>query len=253
MLTHLTKYVRLWGPLWTHSAFGFENKNGQLKHLFHGKSDVNQLLFNINVGYALQLMYPKLGSYESQDVMKFIYLTNAPRSNMILIGQNTYSIGQTSVVIPNREQASALGTLTHHRIETFSRLYKDGTLYYSTTYSRASCNKRDDTICCFRASRDSTVMFGRIELFVLSPTPSILLRQLQPEERSLLQEAGHPCRPQLAIYQRVDLLNSYVVPVIIPTSSTPVSLDQCILSKAVIVSVSDKHYVIPQPNNIEYH
>ena len=257
LLTHLTKYVRLWGPLWTHSAFGFENKNGQLKHLFHGKSDVvNQLLFNINVGYALQLMYPKLGSYESEDVMKFIYQTNAPRSNMILIGQNTYAIGQTSVIIPNREQASALGTLTHHRIETFSRLYKDGTLYYSTTYSRASCNKRDDTICCFRASRDSTVMFGRIELFVLSPTPSILLRQLQPEEQSLLQEAGHPCRPQLAIYQQVDLLNSYIVPVIIPTSSTPlmsVSLDQCILSKAVIVSVSDKHYVISQPNNIEYH
>ena len=148
-----------------------------------------------------------------------------------------------------------MGTLTHHRIETFSRLYKDGIPYYSTIYSRASCNKRDDTICCFRASRDSTVMFGRIELFVLSPIPSILLRQLQPEERSLLQEAGHPCRPQLAIYQQVDL-NSYIVTVIIPTSSIPlmsVSLDQCILSKAVTVSVSDKHYVIPQPNNIEYH
>ena len=31
LLSHLTKYVRLWGPLWTHSAFGFENKNGHLK------------------------------------------------------------------------------------------------------------------------------------------------------------------------------------------------------------------------------
>ena len=100
LLTHLTKYVRLWGPLWTHSAFGFENKNGQLKHLFHGKSDiVNQLLFNINVGYALQLMYRELGSYESQEVMKFIYQSNAPRSNMIPIGQNAYAIGHTSVVI----------------------------------------------------------------------------------------------------------------------------------------------------------
>ena len=36
LLSHLAKYVRLWGLLWTHSAFGFENKNGQLKHLFHG-------------------------------------------------------------------------------------------------------------------------------------------------------------------------------------------------------------------------
>jgi len=36
LLCHLAKYVRLWGPLWTHSAFGFENKCGQLKHLSHG-------------------------------------------------------------------------------------------------------------------------------------------------------------------------------------------------------------------------
>ena len=37
LLTHLTKYVKLWGPLWTHSTFGCENKNGHLKRLFHGK------------------------------------------------------------------------------------------------------------------------------------------------------------------------------------------------------------------------
>ncbi len=48
--------VRLWGPLWTHSLFGFENKNGHLKHLFHGKSQIaNQLLFNVDVSYTLQL------------------------------------------------------------------------------------------------------------------------------------------------------------------------------------------------------
>ena len=35
-LSQLPKNVRLWGPLWTHSVFGFENKNGQLKRLLHG-------------------------------------------------------------------------------------------------------------------------------------------------------------------------------------------------------------------------
>ena len=53
LLLHLAKYLRLWGPLWTHSAFGFESKNGRLKHLFHGNSDiVHQLLFNIDVCYT---------------------------------------------------------------------------------------------------------------------------------------------------------------------------------------------------------
>lgn len=31
LLTHLPKYVKLWGPLWTLSGFGMENKNGCLK------------------------------------------------------------------------------------------------------------------------------------------------------------------------------------------------------------------------------
>ena len=38
LLSHLVKCVRLWGPLWTHSAFGFENINSRLKCLFHGRS-----------------------------------------------------------------------------------------------------------------------------------------------------------------------------------------------------------------------
>ena len=48
LLSHLTKYmyVRLWGPLWTHSAFGFESKNGHLKTLFHSKHDIlHQLMY----------------------------------------------------------------------------------------------------------------------------------------------------------------------------------------------------------------
>ena len=61
LLSHLAKYVRLWGPLWTHSAFGFENKNGCLKHIFHGKTNiVDQLLFNTDVLYTLQCVHNKL-------------------------------------------------------------------------------------------------------------------------------------------------------------------------------------------------
>jgi len=32
LLSHLCKYVHLWGPLWTHSLFGYESKNGLVKH-----------------------------------------------------------------------------------------------------------------------------------------------------------------------------------------------------------------------------
>ncbi len=48
LLGHLPKYVNLWGPLWTHSAFGFESYNGHLKYLFHSRSViVDQLVSNL--------------------------------------------------------------------------------------------------------------------------------------------------------------------------------------------------------------
>ena len=34
----------LWGPLWTHSAFGFESKNGCLKKYFHDRNTIHQQL-----------------------------------------------------------------------------------------------------------------------------------------------------------------------------------------------------------------
>lgn len=55
-------------------------------------------------------------------------------------------------------------------------------------------------------------------------------------------------------YQQVDLLSSYIVPVPLPSLSSPlvsVPLDQCDFSKAVFVSVSDVCYAIVQPNSVE--
>ncbi len=50
LLCHLTKYVRLWGPLWTHSDFGFESYNGHLKYLFHSRLNIlDQLVFNLDI------------------------------------------------------------------------------------------------------------------------------------------------------------------------------------------------------------
>ena len=50
LLSHLTS---LWGPLWTHSSFGYKNKNGNIKQFIHNRSDVvTQLLFNIDVTHG---------------------------------------------------------------------------------------------------------------------------------------------------------------------------------------------------------
>ena len=92
------------------------------------------------------------------------------------------------------QRTAALGTDPCQRVEAFSRLYKDGTVYHSSSYNKALTNKRNDTICSFRLSSTDPISFGKIEVFVLSPTPSILLRKLnvQPPRNSLLNKAGHP-------------------------------------------------------------
>ncbi len=256
LLLHVTKYVRLWGPLWTHSAFGFENKNGQLKHLFHGKSDItHQILFNVDVSYTLQLLRPHLTENESDSCTSYIYQPNR-RLNMTCIGQKMYIVGQSRLTVPSAEQCYALAVRPDDRVQVFSRLLMDGTMYLSTNYPRALHNKRDDTVCSYYEASSDSICFGRIELFTATPRPSALLRKLHQLEQTLLTKGGHACRPQLTIYQQVDLLNSYIVPVALSSSSSPlvsVPLDGCGLSKAVTVSVSDTVYAIVQPNSVEYH
>ena len=78
LLVHLTHYVRLWwGPLWTHSAFGCENKNGIIKTLSHSKYKIlNQIIFNIEVQQTLQLVHHKLAEQEDASTMNFINETS---------------------------------------------------------------------------------------------------------------------------------------------------------------------------------
>ncbi len=256
LLSHLPKYVRLWGPLWTHSAFGFESKNGHLKHLFHGKSDIiHQLLFNVDVCYTLQQVHSRLVECESEQTMTYIDRVShlAPRSNMMSIGTHTYVIGQYKVTTPAVEQSTALGYTSN--IGIFSRMLKDGVVYHSTSYARSTSGKRNNTHCCYRDESNDSICFGQIELFTTCPTPHAFVRQVHPLITSLINQAGHPCRPSLTHYQQADLLNSYIVPVDLSSDgcqlfAVPV---ECIISKVVIISVLDNHYCVVQPNNIERH
>ena len=49
-LKHLPYFVRLWGPLWTHSAFSFESMNGALTSLVHStRKTAEQLSFSVDI------------------------------------------------------------------------------------------------------------------------------------------------------------------------------------------------------------
>ncbi len=51
-LTHLAHYVRLWGPLWTESLFGFESMNGHMVSMLHSKRKLAEQLCSTHSGNA---------------------------------------------------------------------------------------------------------------------------------------------------------------------------------------------------------
>ena len=60
-LIHTVPFVRIWGPLWPHSMFGYTNMKGILKTTFHGTHKVvDQILFNVTqtLPFILQQKQP---------------------------------------------------------------------------------------------------------------------------------------------------------------------------------------------------
>ncbi len=249
LLSHLAKYVRLWGPLWTHSSFGFENKNGHLKHLFHGKTNfVHQLLFNVDICCTLQHVQKELNETELPVVLSYINKPDMHHSNMLSLGCHTYAIGKRCMKTLSHEEATAV---SHHgMIEVFYRLYKKNSIYYSTSYGKTSDSKRDNSYCCYRNNNQTE--FGRINFFGLTPSPCVFIQVLGSSSTTLLASAGNPCRSSLQQYQEVDLLNSYIVPVHMTEDLTVVPIEN-IISKVFTVLIDHQLYCIMQPNTFERH
>jgi len=220
LLSHLTKYVRLWGPLWTHSAFGYESKNGNIKYLIHGKNEVvHQLIFNIDTAYTLQYIRSNFLN-ECEPTLHCIdaFTNHSPRnSEQTCIGSHTYIIGKSKTVTPSAEQARCLDY--EQPITYFLRLIKDGIIYYSKEYVKDKQRSlRDNTHCCYKDTA-GRLRFGSIELFVHSPAPCGLIHELKPLSTTLIDMAGHPCRTSLLKYQEADLLNLYITHINLNTDS----------------------------------
>lgn len=156
-LSHLPKFVRLWGPLWTHSAFGFESKNGHLKNLIHAKSSIlDQLVFSIDVAQTTQLLHHELEKNESEQTMSYLARLRGqvPRS----------SVGKQEYAEVTEEDATALSLPSGSYVRTFSRAYLHAVLYHTTSYDKRK-GKRNSRICkIFNEHGDES--FGEIQSFI---------------------------------------------------------------------------------------
>ena len=94
-LVHTVPLVRLWGPLWAHSMFGFENLNGYLGGFHHGtRRKVSQISFGLELLQSLPSKLQELCEEESETTKRYLkQLLNKKRPNMQEIGDHCYAVG----------------------------------------------------------------------------------------------------------------------------------------------------------------
>ena len=249
LLSHLGKYVRLWGPLWTHSTFGFESNNGSLKKFFHGRYHIHkQLIFNLNIFITLQLLHPQLAN-DLELATFFNHMQRKElRSNMVILFDHTYRVGPCHLSEPTSEQKEILQLGDCENISVFYRLFKDGIMFYATLYKEGL--KRNNTICVFK--ENDTIQVGEIVMFIMLSYPVALVNKFHQNAESLFNKAGPPCRPSLLPYKEANLLGKYIMQIDRSSSSLLTVKLQDILGKAVLVQCDTGTYVVFQPNNFEH-
>ena len=261
LLIHLTKYVRLWGPLWTHSAFGFESMNGHISSMIHSKHRIaDQLVFSIDVSNTLSTIADQLLHKESEQTLSFLNPNTTRKKDMSELTPGTYSVGVPQSSHLSREERRAIQLVStsfvnSSQVLTFHRLYHQGSMLHSVHYGRGEEGKRDSSVCCYS---DGTVEHcGVIQKFCLCPSSPalVLIQPFQTSSTSLLKSIGNPGRHVLKSYADIDLLSAFFVSVskqLLPVCAVPVSQ---LLCKCVRVSCSDLtvDYVVKIPNNYEHH
>jgi len=253
LLSHIIMYVRLWGPLWTHSAFPFENKNGLMKNLFHGKNDISQqIVFNANAQSTVQSLTYDIKLSDGDKVANFINNDRNFKSNMLQIAEHLYAVGNTAHATLTRDQQDVLQSHGSHEVQVFYRLFKDGIMYHCTNYASHNYRKRNNTFCTFLTT-SGAIHYGQLVLFVLHPRPCALVKELQSTHASLSRQAGFTDHPLLIKHQKIDILNSLMPAVSVSGGRlTCINLQQ-IHKKAVLIKVESQEYICSIPNSYEHH
>ena len=169
-LSHITKFVEFWGPLWTHSLFGFENFNGHLRKLFHGTRQVlDQLVFSVKAEQSLFFQTKKLKN-ESEATTQFF-------SKYIRFHGSTAKLeGKCKRVVLPRKIHQAIEDYAGKRLTNYhqivSRLRRNPSSVIHSEYFAKKLRVHDSSVCCFR---DITGEVGFARILVFESTYSIAI------------------------------------------------------------------------------
>ena len=232
-LIHLVKFVKLWGPLWTHSTFSFENANGVLKRQIHGTRNILlQTVFMMKLKQFFSL------EKESKDITC---------SSSQQIAENMFIVGKIYRKELPQAHAEKFGTPSPL---LFGRVKLNGTVYYSRQHERPGASRKSSVVCFLQ---NGTLSFGEILIFSLCKPPLVLIEKFSLMKDGILEDIELSEQIHLEynilnnIFFRVKKLSLAKEHLVIPISS--------ILSKCVLIPVKgvEWNYIIKQPNELEHH
>ena len=134
---HLAKSVLNWGPLYAHSAFGFESGNFKLLKIIHAANGVHyQVCRHINLNYSYNTLKKHVYSIASSDVQTFCSkLGTSMIKNSIKLSDSRY-FGTSSDVRTIWTEKLDLS----HRARSYKKMVKGGCLYLSSTKENRRSN-----------------------------------------------------------------------------------------------------------------
>lgn len=168
-LLHLPQSVRELGPLWTHSCFHFEDKNGYILKMIHGTQNVaSQIVTAVSFVQNLPQMVESLKKNHSDAgnfYQNLIGAQNSSQQTQIL--HNTYALGaRSSRELAEDEFAALAGALGYipdsRKVLAFTRLKKGKEIFHSSAYQKVTVRNSYTVLYRLGETRDN---FGQIMYF----------------------------------------------------------------------------------------
>lgn len=248
-LVHLTRFVKMWGPLWGYSLFGFENMNGHIRKTFHGtKQIVDQLVFSVK---AEQSLYFQIQNHTVENHTAAAFLSSYTRHYNSL---PSFEGKCKKVVVPelilDALQKYSGETLNRQR-NIASRLRMNSAVFQSNYFTKQT-QVTDSSVCSFLTPQNK-IGLGRILVFDTMLKVAVIHPYLVSHEH-ILGSLRKARIPQLyTASQNISLSNFFAVVTQLPLSRVIVIPILKILQTWVCIRLLSREILVLIPNNYEQH
>ena len=236
-LIHTCRFVKLWGPLWAYSMFGYESMNGFLKTTFHGTRQVlQQLVFTTILKQRLRFEKED-GSSEKHQVDEHTYVLGKIQRHRLL-HEEKVAISECTEICHVAEQSY---------VQVAGRLLRESTIYYSCLHGRDS--SRNNRVCQY--ATDDEIGVAEIDFFIVTPKPFVMLKTYAPSHTTILNSI----RPPRLHHENIHLLSKRILCVNSDVRTLIVVPFSCLTKKAVFIKARNGQPDIISilPNLYEHH